>query len=88
MIHTDPSLFLFKILETRHPIKYNSMGRPSLFRNNSPTTTLILINFILKREWRELNDLGLMILGRSMLIFFTAYLICFFTLIILILLDV
>lgn len=71
---------LFKILETRHPEKYESMGKPSLIMNNSLSSNITFMKFLFKLEWRELEDSGLAALGKSMLIFFALYLIGFLTL--------
>ncbi|WP_432454693.1 hypothetical protein ACRRS0_04260 [Agarivorans sp. QJM3NY_29] len=71
---------LFKILETRHPEKYESMGKPSLIMNNSLSSNITFMKFIFKREWRELNDSGLATLGKFMLVFFAIYIVGFLTL--------
>ena len=64
---------LFKILETRHPEKYESMGKPSLIMNNSLSSNMTFMKFLFKREWRELEDSGLAMLCKSMLVFFALY---------------
>ncbi len=71
---------LFKILETRHPEKYESMGKPSLIMNNSLSSNITFMKFLFKSEWRELNDNGLALLSKSMLVFFCAYMVGFLTL--------
>lgn len=71
---------LFKILETRHPEKYESMGKPSLIMNNSLSSNIKFMKFLFKREWRELDDSGLEKLGISMLVFFVIYMVGFLTL--------
>jgi len=71
---------LFKILETRHPEKYVSMGKPSLIMNNSLSSNFTFMKFLFKREWRELNDSGLATLGKFMLVFFAIYTVGFFVL--------
>lgn len=71
---------LFKILETRYPEKYQSMGKPSLIMNNSLSSNITFIKFLFKREWRELDDAGLAILGNFMLVFFAVYFVGFLTL--------
>jgi hypothetical protein len=68
---------LFKILETRHPEKYESMGKPSLIMNNSFSSNITFMKFLFKREWRGLDDSGLTILGKSMLVFFAIYMVGF-----------
>jgi hypothetical protein len=71
---------LFKILETRHPEKYESMGKPSLIANNSLSSNLTFMKFIFKREWRNLDDSGLSDLGKFMLVFFVIYMLGFLAL--------
>ncbi|WP_444895967.1 hypothetical protein [Microbulbifer sp. SSSA005] len=71
---------LFKILETRHPDKYASMGKPSLIMNNSISSNISFMKFLFKREWRDLGDSGLATLGKSMLVFFAVYMMGFLTL--------
>lgn len=71
---------LFKILETRHPEKYESMGKPSLIMNNSISSNITFMKFLFRREWRELDDSGLATLGKSMLVFFAIYMVGFLTL--------
>lgn len=66
---------LFKILETRHPEKYESMGKPSLIMNNSLSTNYTLMKFLFKREWRGFDDSGLATLGKSMLVFISTYMV-------------
>jgi len=70
---------LFKILETRHPEKYESMGKPSLIMNNSLSSNITFMKFLFKREWRELGDSVLAKLGKAMLVFFVIYLVGFLT---------
>lgn len=71
---------LFKILETRHPEKYESMGKPSLIMNNSLSSNITFMKFLFKREWRELSDSGLATLGKFMLVFLAIYTFGFFLL--------
>ncbi|ATX80710.1 hypothetical protein Ga0123461_2309 [Mariprofundus aestuarium] len=68
---------LFKILETRHPETYKTMGSPTLIMNNSLSNNISFMRFLFKREWRDLNDDGLSSLGKGMLTFFVIYSICF-----------
>jgi len=68
---------LFKILKTRHPEKYASMGSPTLIMNNSLANNIAFMKFLFKREWRSLNDDGLTSLGQGMLVFFCIYLVGF-----------
>ncbi len=64
---------LFKILETRHPEKYKSMGEPSLIMNNSLNTNRTFMKYLFKREWRDIEDPGLASLSKWMLIFISIY---------------
>lgn len=68
---------MFKALRTRHPEKYESMGRPSLIMNNSLSNNISFMKFLFKREWQDLNDSSLASLGKGMLAFFTIYLALF-----------
>ena len=71
---------LFKILETRHPEKYESMGKPGLIANNTMSSNFTFMKFLFKREWRDLDDAGLAVLGKFMLVFFVIYMVGFLTL--------
>lgn len=68
---------LFRILETRHPTKYEAMGKPSLIMNNSISNNIRFLRFLFRREWQGLGDSGLESLSKFMLGFFTAYLVLF-----------
>ena len=68
---------LFKILETRHPEKYESMGKPGLFMNNSISNNISFGKFLFRGEWRALNDQRLAVLCKFMLVFFVLYCIGF-----------
>ena len=70
----------FKILETRHPKKYESMGKPGLIAKNTMSSNLTFLKFLFKREWRDLDDAGLAALGEFMLVFFVIYMVGFLTL--------
>ena len=56
------------------------MGKPSLIMNNSLSSNITFMEFLFKREWRELDDPGLETLAKSMIIFFVIYIIGFLTL--------
>ncbi len=70
---------MFNILRTRHPEKYEAMGKPTLIMNNSLSNNISFIKFLFKREWRELNDDGAASLGKGMLVFFALYTVVFFS---------
>ena len=72
---------LFGILETRHPDKFDAMGRPSLIMNNSISNNIHFLKFLVNREWAGLGDAGLETLSKAMLVFFAAYLCLFGTLV-------
>jgi hypothetical protein len=68
---------LFKSLQTRHPEKYEAMGRPSLIINNSLSNNISFMKFLFKREYLDLNDPGISKLAQFMLIYLLVYLIGF-----------
>ncbi len=68
------------MLEARYPEKYESMGKPTLIKNNTMSTNITFIKFLLRREWRDLNDAELTKLSRFMLVFWIIYLVGFLTL--------
>jgi hypothetical protein len=53
------------------------MGEPSLFMNNSPRTTVVLMRFLFGREDIELNDTRLTKLTNKMRLFFVLYVAAF-----------
>jgi hypothetical protein len=73
---------LFKLLETRHPEKYNAMGRPSLIMNNSLSNNISFMKFLFKQEYRELNDHSIQKLGQVMRAFSLVYMSGFLFLVI------
>ena len=72
---------LFALLKMYHPIKYYEMGDPTLFKNNTPKTGAAFLRFLIKKEWKELNDPKIESLSKIMLIFLYVYLIIFITMI-------
>jgi len=68
---------LYKTLESEHPDKYEEMGKPTLFWNNSPKSAFTLIRFILKKEFIRLGNMKLTRLGNYMYWFFIAYVVLF-----------
>jgi len=68
---------LYKTLESEHPDKYEEMGKPTLFWNNSPRSAIILVRFILKREFISLGNMKLTKLGNYMYWFFIVYVVLF-----------
>jgi hypothetical protein len=73
---------MFVILRTRHPEKFEAMGKPSLIMNNSFSNNLSFMKFLFKMEWQDLNDESVATLGKSMLVFFALYVILFMFLLI------
>ena len=69
---------IFIRLERQHPEKYEEMGKPSLFWNNSMKTGFATLKFIGKREHKELNNPGLSKLSDFALVFFFVYMVLFF----------
>jgi hypothetical protein len=68
---------LFKRLEQAHALKYESMGKPSLFLRNNIATGWATLKFIMAREHTPLNDSYLSKLSDFMLVFFVIYLVLF-----------
>lgn len=72
----------FNRLEECHPEKYNSLGRPSLISNNSPSNNIKFIKFLFKRDWKDLNDEKVASLGNNLIILFIIYSSVFLALIV------
>ncbi len=70
---------LFNRLERLHPVKYEKMGRPTLFLRNNISSSWASLKFLLVREHRHLNDNYLSKLSDSMLVFFVVYLFLLFS---------
>jgi hypothetical protein len=68
---------LFKLLKTRCPQKYTSMGSPGLIMNNTIRNNISFIKFLFWREYQELNDQGIIKLSRFMHVFIVVYLAIF-----------
>ena len=64
---------LYTILKTRHPEKYEQLGRPILFKKKGLST----IKFLFGKEWKLLDDDGLASLSKCMAGFFVIYLFGF-----------
>ncbi len=63
----------YRILRTRHSATYESLGRPTLFLNNSPQNGLATLRFLLGGKFRQLKDPELQRLGSFMQVFFYVY---------------
>lgn len=70
---------VFKVLETRFPKKYESMGRPSLLNFNPLTSNLTFVKFLFNQEWRSSKDKELKWLSQILLIIMVLFLAGFLT---------
>lgn len=68
---------VFSILEQDHPEEFERLGKPSLVSNNTPSTTIAFLYFLLRRQWEELDNDDLVSKCSFMAAFFKAYLIGF-----------
>lgn len=68
---------MFGILQTRQPQRYAEMGKPSLIKNNSLSNNLAFLKFLLRRDWKTLDDEGVALLGNTLLVLFAACSILF-----------
>ena len=64
---------LFSRLSQRHPVKYEAMGRPTLFLRNNIATGFMTAKFLFLREHKDLDDPALSNLCDFMLCFFAVY---------------
>jgi len=71
---------IFIQLERKHPEKYEEMGKPSLFWNNSIKTGYATLKFIGRREHKDLGNPKLSKLCDFSAGFFVVYLVLFFSL--------
>ena len=69
---------LFTRLERAHPMKYEAMGKPSIFLRNSISGGWATLKFLVAREHKALNDSYFSKLSNAMLVFFVVYLLVFF----------
>jgi hypothetical protein len=68
---------LFSHLESKHPGKYDQMGRPELLSNNNFATNWATLKFLVGREHRDLNDRYASMLSDAMLAFLAVYVVLF-----------
>jgi hypothetical protein len=68
---------LFKKLRINHQAKFAEMGKPSLFLNNSPKTSILLFRFLFRREDKALGDPAVTKLTKVMIVFFLCYTVLF-----------
>jgi hypothetical protein len=64
---------LLRLLRERHPAVYDSLGRPTLFWNNSMKNSFAVLAFILGGRFRETHDSEVIRLGRFLRVFSYAY---------------
>jgi hypothetical protein len=70
-------VWTFRRLSTRHAAVYESLGSPSLFRNNTPKTNLQFFVFLYGFRWRRLDDSALARVCGAMVILAPIYLAVF-----------
>lgn len=68
---------VFKILKTDHPQKYREMLGPIPNLWYQPKISLVLMKFIIKKEFRSINNEKLVKLGDLMFGYFIVYLVGF-----------
>jgi hypothetical protein len=73
--------FLFRALATRHPVKYEEMGKPSLFLNNNLRSNFRFLKFLFTREPDTLEDGSLSFQVNVMRVWFFIYMLGFVVLI-------
>jgi hypothetical protein len=66
-------VWLFRRLRTRHPVTYEAIGSPDLFRNNTLRTNWLFLKFLFGGQWQSLNDASLAIVARGMQVLFVVY---------------
>ncbi len=71
---------LFKRLESLHPEKYESMGRPTMFWRNSTEGMFKMLKFLFLREHKSMNDNRLSLQSDLMLVFICCYFLILFSL--------
>jgi hypothetical protein len=64
---------LQRILRERHPAVYDSLGRPTLFWNNSMKNSFMMLEFILRGRFKETHDPEVIRLCRFIRAFIYSY---------------
>jgi hypothetical protein len=72
--------WMYRILRTRHPEIYDSLGRPTLFLNNSIQNSFAVQKFIFLGRFRQIDDPELVRLCTFLRAFSICYTISFFCL--------
>lgn len=68
---------LFRILESEYPEKFSMMGRPSWIKINSRRAARATMTFVIKREWRSLENKRLSLLGNAMIVVAATFIFSF-----------
>lgn len=68
---------LFNLIEQNHPEKYQDMGEPHLFKNNTLSTNVAFMRYLFKKEWTSLGDPELTSLSTTMRRIFISTLVVF-----------
>jgi hypothetical protein len=66
-------VWLFRRLRTRHPVTYEAIGSPDLFRNNTPRTNWQFLKFLFGGQWQSLDDPSLALVARGMQVLLVVY---------------
>ena len=73
---------LFRLLRTRHPAVYDSLGRPTLILNNSIRNGWLFTRFLLGGHFRDIDDTETVRLCQFMRVFAICYLVLFIALVV------
>ena len=75
---------MLNLLKEHHPDIYAEIGSPSIGLKSSISSDISFLKFLIKRDWRSLDDSRLSSLGNFMLKFGAAHILLFLLLIFLI----
>lgn len=64
-------------LRVQHPEEWESLGRPTLIRNNSPENSMLTAKYILQAKFRHLDDPQFVRFCERLRLFNIAYLVGF-----------
>ena len=73
---------LFRLLRTRHPDVYESLGSPTLILNNSIRNGWLFTRFLLGGHFRDIDDTETVRLCQFMRVFAICYLVLFIALVV------
>ena len=68
---------MFRLLRQNHREVYESLGSPSLLLNNSIRNGWLSLRFLMRGDYRDVNDDRVRKLGNVMRVFFVAYVLWF-----------